>query len=263
MRAVRTGIEAARGDVLVLLDSDDALLPGYLARLRQIYSSEPRVSFVSSKPQLGGDGLAQQRKAYAWLERIELEPGVVGSTRWATALFYEFVGVPTSGNSMRTELARKIMSLPSELDARQDIAPPLRKLLGITEAQARNSGLTADGFLVRAASLLGAIKYYDDRPGFLYRIHAGNRFAHTPPLGRWYLRQRVRRRLLEAATRQFALAPRPSASDVRAEILQRHFGRLWRRRFHIRAQYCLALLRCKGSTTERMSALSAALGLTG
>ena len=36
MGTVRTGIKAAQGDVVVLLDSDDYFLEGYLQRLRDI-----------------------------------------------------------------------------------------------------------------------------------------------------------------------------------------------------------------------------------
>ncbi|HEY6131528.1 MAG TPA: glycosyltransferase family A protein, partial [Halioglobus sp.] len=110
VHAVRTGIAAAQGDVVVLLDSDDCYLDGYLDRLRRIYTTHPDVSFVFSNAQLGGESDSGCRKVRKTLDRLELTPGPVGTTRWAALLFHEFVGVPTSGNSLRREMANQAIS---------------------------------------------------------------------------------------------------------------------------------------------------------
>ena len=64
MKAVRVGIKAAKTDVVVLLDSDDVLLPGYLQRLRDIYDENHDISFVMAAADVrGSNPLTTQRNA--------------------------------------------------------------------------------------------------------------------------------------------------------------------------------------------------------
>jgi glycosyltransferase involved in cell wall biosynthesis len=260
MRAVRVGIEAARGDIIVLLDSDDYFLDGYLDRLRQIYMEHPDVSYVFCDAILGGDSEAGSKSMRGILDRMELTPGEVGTTKWATLLFHEFVGVPTSGNSLHRSLANKIITLPATVDETAVLSPGIAGILGISEIEQKKSGFTADGVIVRSASLLQSRKYYDDRPGFMYRIHGSNKYASTNRLGRWYLRRRRKKVFKELVSRYFGLSSIPTALELREEILGRSFGRHWFRHFYIRANYCRAILGCKGSFVQKVNALTAALG---
>ena len=237
MRTVRVGINAAVADVVVLLDSDDYFLDGYLDRLRRIYQQQPEISYifcdalVTSSPNINS---ADMRDV---LDRMELTPGKVGSTRWATLLFYEFIGVPTSGNSLHRSLANDIATLPLSIDATEALSPFLARLLGISKIEQQKSGFTADGVIVRCASLLGAVKYYDDRPGFGYRIHGSNKYAATTRMGRWYLRHRRKALFKKMVHQHFGLSTTPTATELRAEILGRSFGRRRLRRFFIRTNY--------------------------
>ena len=261
MRTVRVGIDAAVADVIVLLDSDDYFLDGYLDRLRQIYQQHPEINYVFCNALVTSSPGVDSADMRDVLDRMELTPGKVGSTKWATLLFYEFVGVPTSGNSLHRSLANAIATLPVSIDATEALSPIIAPLLGISKIEQHKSGFTADGVIVRCASLLGALKYYDDRPGFVYRIHGSNKYAATTRLGRWYLRHR-RKALFERMVRQhFGLSTAPTVAELRAEVLGRSFGRILIRRVFIRTKYSMAVLTSRGTLAQKVAALAAALGL--
>ena len=261
LRAVRTGIEAARGDVVVLLDSDDYFIEGYLDRLRNLYMQHPDVAFVFAKPALGGDSSIGRESMGAMLRRLQLTPGRVGKTKWATLLFHEFVGVPTSGLSLHRSLANTIMALPAIAETTTVIPPLLSKLLRISKTEQQKSGYTSDGILVRCASIFDAIKYYDDRPGFIYRIHGANKYANATRLGRLYLQYKRRTQFVRMVRKHFSILDHPTAAGLREEIQSRSFALQLHRRVMIRSHYCRFILFSEGSLWEKLSALAAALGL--
>ncbi len=261
MRTVRVGIEAAQGDIVVLLDSDDYFLDGYLERLRHIYSENPEISYVFCQALLGDDSEAGTKNMRAILDRMELTTGKVGPTKWAALLFHEFVGVPTSGNSLHRSLANSIVTLPAILDETSTLLPWLADVLGISKSGHQKIGFSADGVIVRCASVLGSLKYYDERPGFRYRIHGANKYASTNRLGRLYFRNRRKIELKQIVAQHFSLSTVPTAGELREEILGRSFGRHRFRRMTIRAKYCLAILVSRGSLTQKVTALMAALGV--
>jgi len=260
MKAVRTGIDNARGDVIVLLDSDDCFLPGYLQRLREVYRDNPEVSFVFCRPEVGGPPSSSLETTRANLRRMELPHGLIGRTRWAALLFHEYVGAPTSGNSLSRSLGQQIVTLPDTLNGTWRLSPRLAHLLGVSETEANRAGLSADGVILRVASILGAVKYCDSRPGFLYRIHGSNKYASGSRFGHIYLR-RLRRRMFNAIVREhFDLHAQPTAEELREEITNRHFGLRFRRRLHIRARYFLAALASSGTPRGKAGAVAAAIG---
>jgi glycosyltransferase involved in cell wall biosynthesis len=261
MATVRRGIEEARGDILVLLDSDDAFLDGYLDRLRDIYVRCPDVSFVFANARIEGDATTARNSMRGLFHRLELPPGRIGKTKWAGLLFHEFVGVPTSGLSLHLSLATRIMMLPTALEDCTAISPLVSTLLRISESERAKSGFTADGVLVRCASIFGAQKYYDDRPGFLYRIHGGNKYATTSRLGRWYLLRLRKKRFGEVFRQHSGETSMPTATELREEILGRSFGRRPVRQIIIRGNYCRAIVSSEGSLREKIAAFAAALGV--
>jgi glycosyltransferase involved in cell wall biosynthesis len=261
MSAVRTGMTAARGDVLVLLDSDDYYLDGYLERLRALYSDFPELDFVFSRAQPEGQDVEALAQMRGILDRMELPAGMVGTTRWAALMSYEFVGSPTSGLSLRKALADKILQLPLSVDSTRRLPDLARHLLGASEHEASKHGLTADGVIVRSASALGAAKYYDDRPGFVYRIHGENKFATLPIRGRWYVRRQGRRILVNAMSRAFSVNHEATAAELIEEIRGRRYGLRLRRRLRVRFEYCLAALRCRGGVVDKLHALAVAAGV--
>ncbi|MEN8129602.1 MAG: glycosyltransferase family 2 protein [Pseudomonadota bacterium] len=260
MKAVRAGIAAARGDVVVLLDSDDYFLSGYLANLRKIYRRNEDVSFVFTKPDIAGKDSARAVEMREILDRMAFPRGTVGPTKWAALLFHEFVGVPTSGLSLRRSLADKIMSLPESIDNTVRLGPVAKHIFRIPQQEANRHGFSADGVIVRCASALGATKFYNDYPGFMYRIHGLNKYAAAPRWGRWYLRSNEKR-LLRDVQRHFSIESRPTASELRDEMKNRSWAKQWRRKTRIRLEYCLAALRARGSIMEKLLAMGTAAGV--
>lgn len=258
---VCTGILRASGDVLALLDSDDYYLPGYLDRLRALYRDHPQVECVFAAPQLNGEPDAVGRIRDE-LEQAALPAGVVGSTRWAATLFAEFVGVPTSGNSLRRELAQHMARYCAGLDTAYSATPRPTRWPGFAMGAPALSKLTADGVLVRAASIMGAIKYCDDRPGFCYRIHRASQYSSKSKLWRWYTRRHRKRFLVQALPHYLDRAAVPTACELRAEILARSYGLRRFRCLHVRALYLKAAIRARGSLGERLAVLAAAAGIS-
>lgn len=261
MRAVRTGIGAAQGEVIILLDSDDLLLEGYLDRLRNIYRQKQNVDFVFSEPDVQGTDIAGVKETRNTLNHMTFPPGTVGETKWAGLLFNEFVGVPTSGISLTKPLAEAIMSLPETIDTTVKISVTKKFFLGISAHEASNFGFSADAVVVRCASALGANKYYNEQPGFLYRIHGSNKYATVPRWGRWYLRRIRKRALTKIFSDHFSIDLNPTTAELYAEIQQRSMPLRLRRRLRIRLNYCMALLASRGNVVQKFSALLTTSGL--
>ena len=175
--AVCAAIELARGDIVMLLDSDDLYLPGYVERTRRIFVDHPEVSMSFATPVTFGQDQELVRQTDELLESISYETGVLPPTSWATLLFYEFIGTPTSGVAMRRTLAERMMDIARNSPRVVLPGPLKRTLLGLESNQTGYINLSVDGLLVRCASALGATRFYDRKPGFRYRIHGSNFYA--------------------------------------------------------------------------------------
>lgn len=263
LRAVRRGFAAATGDVIVMLDSDDSFLDGYLARLRRIYRDDTDISFVFTEPEVRGTERAGVRETRRILDHMAFPVGCVGQTKWAAMLFGEFVGVPTSGISLGKSLADRIMSLPDSIDDTVEISSLKRHILGISAHEASKFGFAADAIIVRCASALGADKFYNSQPGFVYRIHGSNKYASVPRWGRWYMRSIGKRSIARLVSHHFCIPIPPTAVELEREFQQRSLPLRWRRRLRIRLNYCLALLTSRGSARQRLAALGTIAGLLG
>lgn len=261
LRAVRAGIAAATGDVVMLLDSDDYYLNGYLARLRSIYRENKDISFVFTEPQVQGTDKAGVKETRQILDNMTFPPGHVGQTKWAAMLFGEFVGVPTSGISLQKSLADKILSLPDSIDDTIKISTVKRFLLGVSEHEANKFGFAADAIIVRCASALGIDKYFNDQPGFMYRIHGSNKYATVPRWGRWYMRRTGKQIIAEIFSDHFCISLRPDAVELYEEFQQRSMPLRLRRKLRICTNYCLALMASRGSIRQKLGFLLMTVGL--
>ena len=257
MKAVRVGIKAAKADVVVLLDSDDVLLPGYLQRLRDIYDENHDISFVMAAAEVRGSNPQTTQRNAKYLAQMAFPQGAIGKTKWASLMFYEFVGTPTSGISLHTDLAKRIMSMPDSMDTTRNISSRLTKVLRIPEVEARKTGFTADGVIVRTASILGANKFYETVPGFVYRIHGANQFASLSKVAQLYLRQNKKRFFFDVMTRHFNIEHPPRTEELRKEFESRQFGLRRRRRIHIRVSYLIAILGSEGSWAKKIAGIYA------
>lgn len=259
MKAVRAGIHAVSGDIVVLLDSDDFFLEGYLDRLREIFRNHPQVSFTFTAPEVMGEDTACVRNTQNILHRMAFPPGEVGSSKWAALLFQEYIGVSTSGLALQRSLVENIMTLPAKADETARLSRFIQVTLGISAHEAARFGYPADGIIVRCASALGAVKYYNDQPGFAYRIHGDNKYASVPWRGRWFIRSHWKRKMSDLFRRHFLISRYPTCDELCEEIRGRSWARHWRRRLRIRLQYCLAALHSRGTLRQKLQVIMTAI----
>ncbi|MEM7279995.1 MAG: glycosyltransferase family 2 protein, partial [Pseudomonadota bacterium] len=261
MNAVRNGIARATGDVLALLDSDDAFLEGYLSRLRDLYRQFPEVSYIFSEPEVDGTDPDSVRKTRDIIDHMQFLPGPVGETKWAAIAFGEYVGASTSGTSLKKTLAQQIMTLPETVDLTIQLPALKRRLLGLSEHEGNKFGFAADAIIVRCASALGVSKFYNEQPGFMYRIHGANKYASVPRWGRWYMRSSRKRHISKLFSQHFGIPIRPSSEELWREFLQRSLPLRLRRRLRLRFNYSLAVLTSPGSIRCKSMALLDTTGL--
>ena len=259
--AVRAGIELAGGDIVMLLDSDDLYLPGHLERTRGIFLQYPDVSMSFASPSTFGPDQKRVRQTEELLESISYETGILPPTPWATLLFYEFIGTPTSGIAMRNSFAQRMMTVAQ---SNQRISLPgrfIRAVLGLRANKTGYFNLSIDGLLVRSASALGATRFFDRTPGFRYRIHGNNFYATLPRRGQLYVRTRRKQKVVNSFRDSFGLSLNPSADQLSREIRQRSWPIRPRRRTTIRLRYALHALRARGSLWEKIITMLLALGV--
>jgi glycosyltransferase involved in cell wall biosynthesis len=149
--AIATGIEAATGDIVCLLDADDLHHPEYLAVLREEYARRKDVDLIFCRAE-------EPKESAAVVNQVWLDPGRdydYGLTSLISYFGYvTWLGNNTSTISLRARLARS---------------------LGLDEA-ARHcyGGYAGDYALLYAASLHGARKFYLHRALVKYRVHDAN-----------------------------------------------------------------------------------------
>jgi glycosyltransferase involved in cell wall biosynthesis len=256
LAAMFNGLQAARGELMLLLDSDDRFLEGYLDRIRQRAADHPDAELFFSAARLGGDGTpAQIAGMQQLLDRMELEPGATGRTRWATLYAGEYVGAPTSGLALRRALVDRVLAARERIDDRLAIGPTACRLFGLPQESHIIQRLSGDGILVRAAGAVGGQKFYSPEPGFYYRIHGGNAYARIGRVGRMYLRLARSRQVAQLLRKAFD-APRPSVEEVVEEARGRSRPLRRKRRLRVVANYLYAVLRARGGPIARVGALA-------
>lgn len=103
--AFNVGIRAAKGDIVCLLDSDDAWLPGKLAAVLKAFE-DPKVGCVQHYLHDTDAKLAPlPRRMPVWPERYRLGDFLEGRTRFTA----------TSGLSFRREILLKCLPLPKNI----------------------------------------------------------------------------------------------------------------------------------------------------
>lgn len=261
LTALFNGLEAASGELCLLLDSDDYFLPGYLQRLRLLAKAHTDIEFFFAAPKLGGESLAGVRGMHATLAAMELAEGPTGASRWSTLAGGEFVGTPTSGLALRQSLVRRLLALRPNLPDHMPINLRIARLLGIPSHSHAAVRLSGDGIIVRTASVAGCDKHYTATPGFFYRIHASNAFANIGWAGRQYLRFKRSRQIVLAAQRALSEQRRAELPEVLSEMRQRSRPLRFRRRLTMVRNYSLAIFAARGSVLAKAGALLRTLRL--
>lgn len=257
LAAVLNGLAATTGDLLLLLDSDDYFLPGYLERLRGLAEEHPEIDMFFSAALPGGPRPGEVQEMQNLLARIAIPEGPTGPSRWSTLIGGEFLGVPTSGIALNRQLVQQLLSVRHHFSDHCRINQRVLRLLRVNPASHVATRLSADGLLVRAASVAGALKYSCTTPGFYYRVHGTNAFAMMNRLGRRYIDLKRRQQTARMLARAFELQRRPRLEELLAEIRQRSGARKLRRRMRLTLNYSFALLIAEGPLPARLAAIAA------
>jgi glycosyltransferase involved in cell wall biosynthesis len=148
--ALNAGLARCRGEVLLVLDADDRLLPHTAERVAAGFTAEPRLSKVQFPMAIiDADGRPTG----------EVKPGghlraPTGDQRRAELAFpFDLPWLPGGGTGFRTEAVRRILPIPA--------------------ADYPRSG--ADWYLVHLTALLGESALLDE-VGAEYRVHGGNAY---------------------------------------------------------------------------------------
>ena len=148
--ALNAGIERCRGEVLLVLDADDVLLPHAAERVAAAFAADPRLAKVQF-PMAIVDAEGNPTGA--------VKPGghlraPVGDQRRAELAFpFDLPWLPGGGTGFRTEAVRRILPIPA--------------------ADYPRSG--ADWYLVHLAALLGEAALLEEVCAS-YRVHGGNAY---------------------------------------------------------------------------------------
>ncbi len=249
---VLNGLAAAQGALCVLLDSDDYLLPGHLARLRGNAQEYPDENFFFAAAQPGGENAASAVSMRETLAKMEVPAGATGVSRWSTWAGGEFLGTPTSGLALRDTLVARLLALRSQLHDEVHVAGWAIRLFGMKKTSHVVSRLSADGVLVRASSLLGARKHYCGTPGFFYRIHGTNAFAGLGTAAHIYLRITRKKQIALMVSAALDIPSRPPLQAVRTEAAQRSRPLRLKRRLTLWINYSRAMLCAAGPLAARL-----------
>lgn len=137
-KALRTGMEAARGEVVVSLDADDWLLPEACARIAQAW--RPGVVCLNYRLSINGD------PAHVWPGEPFLDEG---HAAFLAANGY-YPSAPMSGNAFDRDYVKAVLARAEGLD-----------------------GDGVDAYLLYSAPVFGDIAHVDEILG-VYRTHGGN-----------------------------------------------------------------------------------------
>lgn len=245
------GLAAARGDLIALLDSDDEYLAGYLDRLRACAKEHADADFFFSRARVFGGKHAAVKATRDSLKRTEYPAGAVGPSRCAALLFGEFIGVPTSGLAFRAELADRMVTIATAVDSTVPLNSRLLRILGVPGSAFGATRVSADGLIVRLASILNARKFCLPEEAFAYRIHGDNAYASLPRRAALYLRLARRYKLAQMAASAAQISSSPSLPEVLEEVQRRARPLRLRRRLTLALFYGLGCFRASGSLLSR------------
>jgi glycosyltransferase involved in cell wall biosynthesis len=255
LAAVLNGLELARGELCVLLDSDDYFLDGYLERLRGLVREHPEIDFFFSAARPGGQAARHVESVERLLAAMAFPDGPTGRSRWSTWAGGEFLGTPTSGLALKRSLVDRFVEARDDLQDHMPLGDRMSRLLRVPPTSHTGYRLSADGILVRGSSILGARKYHCAAPAFHYRIHGGNAFAGLNRVARLYLRMHRSRQIARVTARAFGIDRPPSVAEVIEEARQRSLPLRLRRRLRLALNYAGAVLRARDRWRHRLGGL--------
>ena len=259
LAAIFNGLAAARGDLCLLLDSDDYFLPGYLSRMRRVARDHPRTGLLFCRFVAGGENIRGAREMHTSQERMRLAQGLTGPSRCSTLALGEYVGAPTSGLGLQRPLVNQLLAVREHFIDWMPLSSRMARLVGMPPGAHTALRLAADAIIVRAASIAGFINYYDPEPGFFYRIHGSNAFASMHWWGRTWVRLQRSRVIARMTARALMIDPCRPLPEVVREVQQRSRPCYARRRLRLRLNYALAVLEAAAPWWRKPAALAQVL----
>ncbi len=148
LSAIVTGVEAATGDFLLFLDSDDLWNPDHLETVEKVFNEYPSVDCLFTKLQLFGNDEGPH------VLNIRKFPNRLKCSRFAAYYSNFFLGRPTSACVFKSEVVKKVIQACKGLED--------------------DFRICADRILINGTSLIGAEKMFIDDCTVLYRTHGEN-----------------------------------------------------------------------------------------
>jgi CTP:molybdopterin cytidylyltransferase MocA len=164
--AFNAGFERCEGDVVILLDADDLLLPEAAARAAAAFAADERVVKTQSRMEVV-DGAGNPTGLVKPPAHIPMPNGDVCAEELSQP--FDLPWVPTSANAFRRQAMAKVMPIPQ-----------------------REYRMCAERYLVHLMPLLGRVASLD-HVGACYRVHGDNAYeALNPQLNMDRLRLTIR-----------------------------------------------------------------------
>jgi glycosyltransferase involved in cell wall biosynthesis len=171
--AMNSGVAAASGDILLMMDADDVLLPGKIAAMRRVFgriAPDRPVCLTHRFNWIDRDGAPVRRASWTWRDRLSrlLHPAGlhrVMTVQRAVAMITRYGYLPwpcqtrTSMLCLNRAMADRVFPIPTD-----------------------GGRICADEFVVRGCLLSGDF-YCLERALTAYRDHGGNGWLHAQGAG--------------------------------------------------------------------------------
>jgi len=200
LSAIIAGAEAATGDILLFLDSDDLWKNKHLEIVESTYNSTPELGCLFTSLELfgtnSGPHLSNERK----------HPSKIIESKLITQYLDQFLGRPTSASSFRRAPIKQVLTACKDLE--------------------KDFRTSADKVLSQGASLIGMSKLFIDERTVYYRTHASNAFYYSNRVSEKQMQERQRRNDLISHKMQLAFPFKQNAGAIVREMKKNQDSRL-------------------------------------
>lgn len=149
--ACNAGFRASKGEVVIFLDADDALLADTVRRVVTAFQAHPGAVKVQYRKQI----VDAYGRPTGELQPPCYQPMLSGDLRRHILKFHSYIWPSTSGNAFASSVLRQILPIPETLYRG-----------------------TPDIYLCNLSVIFGLVLSLDE-PGVLYRVHGANNYFGT------------------------------------------------------------------------------------